>query len=109
MRVAIQQRINATWVLKFETPNDNINKARKLVGEQPEIIILEHNRDDRYYNKTNLIYETVEEEINGHRRTVVAILFRKYNTNSILEKEYTCPVRNRGHVFSYQPEGKNAN
>jgi hypothetical protein len=106
MRFAIQQRINATWVLKYKTPRDGINKTRKLVGDPPEIIILEHMRDDNYYDKGTLLYDTVETEMNGSRRIVIAVDFKRINKNMRIVKAYTCPVRNQAHVFDYTPNKK---
>ena len=96
-RLAITQLINATWILKYRIPNDSINKLRKMIGEPPEAIICEHDRDDSYYHKTIMNFSI--DEKGKSDRTAVAI--KIWNEN-IYDKIKTYPVRNKKHVFDYR-------
>ena len=103
LKFAIRQIINATWVLKYEIPDDDINKARQIVGAEPEIIIREHIRDDRYYHKTNKCF-TIEED--ADRNALVVIVEYKSNTprfsiDANILKTERYPVRNRKNIFEY--------
>ena len=97
---AIQQRINATWILSFMFPNDKINKTRKTVGEKPEIIILEHKRNDASYGSTDLNYILTEGE---KRIAQKAVFWLKGN----LEEDETYEIRNKKHVFDYMEVDEN--
>lgn len=97
---AIQQRINATWILSFMIPNDKINKTRKTVGEKPEIIILEHKRNDPSYGSTDLNYRLIESE---KRIAQKAVFWLEGN----LEKDEKYEIRNKKHVFDYMEVNKN--
>ena len=100
LKFAIKQIINATWVLRYEMPDDDINKTRALVGAEPEIIIYEHVRDDKFYNKTNVFYNVEE----GEGRVVTAINFQVTSNGRII-RTARCPVRNRKHIFDYSYKG----
>jgi hypothetical protein len=97
---AIQQRINATWILRFMLPNDKINKTRRTVGEKPEIIVFEHKRDDNLFKSTNLIYNLIE---NNKRIAQKAVFWMEEN----LEEDETYEIRNKKNVFDYVEVDKN--
>ena len=100
LKLAIKQLINATWILRYEMPDDDINKTRKMLGETPEIIIYEHIRDDKYYNKTNILYNMEEDE----GRVVKAVNFQVTSNGRII-RNARCPVRNQKHIFDYSYKG----
>ena len=100
LKFAIQQIINATWVLRYDIPDDDINRTRKLVGAEPEIVIYEHIRDDRFYNKTNVTYGLQEDS----KRIVQSVTFCVKRNGSTL-RSVECPVRNKKHIFDYSYKG----
>ena len=81
-------------------PKDKINRTRKTVGEKPEIVILEHERNDNFYGSTNLLFRLIE---NKKRIAQKAVFWQEDD----LEKEETYEIRNKKHVFDYMEVYKN--
>jgi hypothetical protein len=105
LKFAIKQLINATWVLRYEIPDDDINRTRKMVGAEPEVMIREHIRDDKMYRSTNVLYHIEE----GNDRTaevlVVELMKSGYNSQEAPLRTVRYPIRNKKHIFDYSYGG----
>jgi hypothetical protein len=102
--VATKQLIDATWVLEYEIPEDNINKTRKEIGEPPEMIIKGHYRDDSQYQSYGSRAHRFSLDEKEGRIVTHATITRELEDGTKLKKRY--PVRNRKYIFSYPKEGK---
>ena len=97
VRIAIKQLINATWVVRYTIPEDDINRTRRMCGEEPEAVILSHKRDDRYYCSTNKYYR-IEESPGRKAETLVLLRRKKQGIHQLICKH---PIRNKKYIFSY--------
>jgi len=91
--VAIHQIIDATWMIRCIIPDDEINKTKEICGESPDIILLEHKRDDSFYCKAKYLYRLIE----GDKRIAkkVDLMSDKHEPLGIYD------VRNKKYVFDY--------
>lgn len=97
--LALKQIMDATWILKFKIPSDKINKTRKTVGEKPEILVLEHKRNDNYYMSTELRFKLIEDDERIAKKAVFWIEGNK-------EKEEKYEIRNKKNIFEYMEVDK---
>lgn len=105
LKFAIKQLINATWVIKYEIPDDDINKTRALVGAEPEILVREHIRDDKYYGKTNIHYYIEEDKDRLAIALVLELMPARSSPSQNPVRTRRHPIRNKKHVFDYSYGG----
>lgn len=103
-----KQLIDATWVLEYSIPDDNVNKTRQEIGEPPEIIIHAYYRDDNQYQggTVNQYWPRVT-LIERDNRIVkeVTVSYTDKETKKKVFKRYR--VRNRKNVFGYKRRTNN--
>jgi len=102
--LATKQLIDATWVLTYQLPDDNINKTRKEIGEPLEIIIIGHYRDDEQYQSYDSKVPRFRLEEAPGRIVTYAVISTESDDGNTLNKRYR--VRNRKYVFSYLKKGE---
>lgn len=101
LKLAIKQIINATWILRYEIPDDGINRTRKMIGEAPEVVVREHIRDDRYYNATNIRYYIEEGDERIAKTLVIEVMRKGGNSQDLPLKKERHPIRNQKNIFEY--------
>lgn len=102
-----KQLIDATWVLEYILPDDNINKTRQEIGEPKEIIILAYYRDDNQYQggTGNPYWPRVSLEERDNRIVKeVSVSYTDKETKKRVVKRYR--VRNQKNVFRYEKQRK---
>lgn len=100
--LAVNQIIDATWILKFSIPDDDVNKTRILCGENPELDIIFHGRNDKYYGQGKYHFNILEKKHSNERiAEKVQISTKK---DEVIEQ---FEVRNKKNIFDYKEEDKN--